>query len=149
MTPEEWKAGEFEKYRVAWEAGRFDALSMAVQFCGQNGFVMPEWMVKPLQACIHFTLLNQKSGHGRTGSVKAAARQDQIHLERYFAAEKCLRLRKLLPGYGKTREGAFKRAAKDLQGSPARGSWGAVEASHKIVRRALKAGTGERFTFRD
>lgn len=61
-----------ERYRLAWESGRFDQLIPAFMLCTAAGLPLPAWLGEAALDDLQFAYSTRKRGdrHARTGAVQ-------------------------------------------------------------------------------
>lgn len=145
MTREEAKriaAPMLQQYRQQYERGDPLGLIQAIRQTIMWSLPVPDWAAEHALKAIEFYFTNHGGapGRGKTGSLRAQVKWDQIHRLRHKIADRELALRK--HGIvGGSKEDAFKRASDKLVGTAAWGQWREIRKSHTRVEKSLNQKT--------
>ncbi len=127
-----------------WKEKSFGALPEIIKGCDNLKVPLPPFALGPVLHCILFTLDNEKFG-GRSGNHAALAREKSMHRLRYWMVG--LLRSEINPKTGKpvSLAAACESVSEALRKGDARGSPLAVKNSHRLVKKAIKAGHGAEF----
>lgn len=145
MTREEAEriaAPEMERYRQQFEREDPLGLIQAIRHAIMWSLPVPDWAAEHALKAVEFYYLKHGGapGKGKTGSLRAKVKRDQIDRWRHRVADRELAMRQY-GIIGGSKEDAFQRASDSLKGTVAQGEPRQIKRSYvKVEKRFGKAG---------
>ena len=127
------------RYKVEWDAGRFDRLIPAFMVCGWNDVPVPAWLRDAILDELHFSYTHRKRGdrHARTGAIQDHSRS--VHQTRHALVQLGLRTQQIEVDNGTRQRVSARDAAQEAElvlrrsEHPARGSIDAILESYNLL----------------
>ena len=153
-----WADG-LDAVRRRYEAGNVLSLMDGLALCRRGNIPLPDWLFRELMAFITICVTGKlPKERGTTGNILSAARNDLIHMERFFAVKLARGMQKQIKAsdprsesialnffgientatIGKTWFDAYALASDRLQGTFAQGEPETMKDSYRKVLKIMK-----------